>query len=220
MSTIKHRRFRFRNVLLASLALLVVSTLLVGAAGVSAAAKRDRTRGKIACVELRAGGNRLDANLDDLVADGTLTEEQKAAILAEIEDGMGAAARVCSGMDFVRDGAVGDAVVELIGLDRAEIRIEWLDGQSLAEIAEAQGVDRQALIDTIAGAIDLKLDEAVEKGVITTERRAEIDAELPGRIEEAIDLRLSDVVDRMRDAHDNREDDSTPVSTTGLTTIA
>ncbi len=220
MTTQPARISHNKRILTASIVMAAIAALLLGAAGVSAANHRERDGRGIACLQLHAGANNLEASLEELVQDGTLTVEQQTAILDQLSEGMNIRARACTGMDLIRDRAVGTAVMELLGMDRAEIRIEWLDGNSLAEMAEAQGVDRETLIDTISTAIDTKLTEAVENGRITEERKAEIEAELTTKIEEAVDLHLSDVVDRLRDSLDATDDSSTPVSTTGLTTIA
>ena len=68
------------------------------------------------------------------------------------------------------------------------------DGQSLADVATAQGVDVQTVIDTLVNAAKEHLDEAVTNGRITQE---EADAKL-------VDLtaRITEMVNTARPADD------------------
>jgi predicted DNA-binding protein YlxM (UPF0122 family) len=75
-----------------------------------------------------------------------------------------------------RGGFDGEAAAEALGLTTDELRTELDAGKTLAEIAEAQGVDRQALIDALVAAGEARLDEAK--------------AELPDRIAELVDRTL------------------------------
>jgi hypothetical protein len=70
-----------------------------------------------------------------------------------------------------------DGVAEAIGIDAEELRAALEDGQTPAEVAEANGVSRAELVDAIVANIDEHLDQAVEDGHLTEaeadERRAE-----------------------------------------------
>ena len=61
-------------------------------------------------------------------------------------------------------------------LERDEVRDLLRDGQSSADIATAQGVDVQTVIDTLVNVAKEHLDEAVANGRLTQE---EADAKLP-----------------------------------------
>jgi hypothetical protein len=204
------RRSRLKMALAAMFAVAALGALLFGVSNAEAAQIRGRAKGKIACIQLREGGNKLESSLDELVQDGTITAVQKDAILDRVTAGMEPGARLCTGMTLARDRVVGKAVQDLLGMTQKEIRVEWLDGKSLTEIAEAKGVDRATLISTITTAVDTKLSDAVEQGNITADRKAEIDAQLPDLIGNAVDTHLSDVVDQLRDA----DKETTPVSST------
>ncbi|MEZ5139777.1 MAG: hypothetical protein R2711_13740 [Acidimicrobiales bacterium] len=69
-----------------------------------------------------------------------------------------------------------DAAAEALGITTDELQTQLEAGQTLAEIAEAQGVDKQDLIDALVKAGEAKLDEAK--------------AELPDRIAELVDSTL------------------------------
>lgn len=54
-------------------------------------------------------------------------------------------------------------VLELLGMDRAELRKKLADGQSLAQIAKARGVSRDALKQAITEAFRQRLEERKAK---------------------------------------------------------
>lgn len=59
-------------------------------------------------------------------------------------------------------------MAELVGAaDCAALKAAMADGQSLAEVAAANGVERQAVIDGIVAALGEELDEAVADGKLT-----------------------------------------------------
>jgi 3-hydroxyacyl-CoA dehydrogenase len=180
-----------------------VVTLLIAAFGVllaggvasaSAAASHRMHRGD--CLAALMAGDRVITTLDELVAEGTINEEQLDAIIARLQTDTSRADRACAGIALLRSGVGGEAVRDLLGMDRREVVQAWRDGQSLAEMAEAAGVDRQTLIDTIIASFDERLSKAVEDGKITEERKAEIVANATGRIEQGVDLHIGELDDR------------------------
>jgi hypothetical protein len=70
--------------------------------------------------------------------------------------------RVCQGA-----GVVSDAVSELLGLTPEEIHTQRSEGKTLAQIAEAQGIDDQQLIDAIVAGRQEAIAQAVEDGRMT-----------------------------------------------------
>ncbi len=59
-------------------------------------------------------------------------------------------------------------MAELVGAaDCAALETAMADGQSLADVAESNGIARQTVIDGIVSAISAELDEAVEAGELT-----------------------------------------------------
>jgi len=59
-----------------------------------------------------------------------------------------------------RRGPVSDSVQELLGLDAAQICEALRGGQTLAEVAEAQGVSLDQLVDTIVVDIEAQMEES------------------------------------------------------------
>jgi hypothetical protein len=63
-----------------------------------------------------------------------------------------------------------DAVAEFLGLSQDDIHAARLDGQSLAQIAVAQGKTEESLISTILGAKEKILTQLVADGKLTSEQ--------------------------------------------------
>jgi hypothetical protein len=75
-----------------------------------------------------------------------------------------------------------EATAEAIGITADELRTALMDGQSIAQVAEANDVDVQTVIDALVARADERLDEAVENGRLTEAQASERAAELEERI--------------------------------------
>lgn len=125
---------------------------------------------------------RLRERLQPLVDDGTITAEQADAVAAQLVasgpqpgdfrepgegrgpgGGFGGHGRGLFGRGA---GVVSEVVTDLLDLDADEVRTQLRDGQTLAEIATAQGVEPQAVIDELVGEVKVRLDAAVDNGRI------------------------------------------------------
>jgi hypothetical protein len=143
----------------------------------------------------REPGERLRETLQALVDDGTITAEQADAVTAHMienrpERGHGHGAgehgdRGGPGM-FAR-GVGSEVLTEVLGLDAAELREQLRDGATLAEIAEAEGVDPQAVVDALVGELEERISSAVEKGRIDQSEADEKLAEAEERITDMVD---------------------------------
>lgn len=119
-------------------------------------------------------GTRLRSSLQELVDAGTITAEQADAVADHLVARMpdrGERGRHRGS----RPGFDGEVVAELIGVDVAELRAALRAGQSIADIADANGVDVQTVIDALVEEAATHLDLAVENGRLT---EAEADAKL------------------------------------------
>jgi hypothetical protein len=79
-------------------------------------------------------------------------------------------------------GAGLDAAAEAIGITSEELRTAVRDGSTIAEVAEANDVDVQTVIDKLVADAETRLDEAVANGRLTEDQAAEIKANLPDRV--------------------------------------
>lgn len=138
-------------------------------------------------------GERLRETLQALVDDGTLTAEQADAVAAHmIENRPERGDRAGEGERGHRGGpgmfarGIGSEVLtDLLGLDAAELREQLRDGATLAEIAEAQDVDPQAVVEALVGELEERISSAVESGRID---QADADEKLAEAEEKITDM--------------------------------
>lgn len=121
--------------------------------------------------------------LQGLVDNGTITQEQADQIAEQIADG-----------DSGRRGKRGhhrgtgksDVVTDLLGLTADELRTELRAGNSLADVAEANGVDAETLTQTLVDALNAHIDEKVADGSLTADEADAKRAEIAERVEDKI----------------------------------
>ncbi len=139
------------------------------------------------------GSTRLADVLQPLVDDGTITADQLTAIVSTLEaarpmggpgDGMGPGGRGMGGRGMGGEGLT--AVADALGLTVDELRTSLQDGQTLAEVAAAQGVDAQTVIDTLVVAAGEHLAEEVTEGDMTQDEADAKLAEITTRITDAV----------------------------------
>ncbi len=98
--------------------------------------------------------------------------------VSEGRDGEGRRGKGC-GKNF-------EAVAEILGMEADEIRAQLDEGMSLADIAEANDVDPDELVDAMVAAATERIDEKVAEGDLTDEEAAEKLAEKSERIEDKV----------------------------------
>jgi hypothetical protein len=135
------------------------------------------------------GDSRLREVLQPLVDSGALTEEEADALVAELATAIPGRAfpDILVGPDiFVRPGFPGapdmpggrgeggprlehrlpfvglDVIAEAIGIDAETLREELAGGSTIAEIAEANGVDPQVVIDALVAEYTERVTSLVE----------------------------------------------------------
>jgi polyhydroxyalkanoate synthesis regulator phasin len=124
---------------------------------------------------------RLKEALAGLVDDGTLTQDE-ADKIAETLNGSDALGPHGPGHHGGPGGMSLDAAAAALGMSADELRTALQDGSSLADVAEAQGVDTAALVDALVQAASDHLDEEVSEGDLTQEQADEMRADLEERI--------------------------------------
>ncbi len=137
-------------------------------------------------------GVRLREALQPLVDDATITSEQADAVTAHlVENRPERSERGERGGPGGHRGGFGrgvasEALTDLLGLDAQELRQQLLDGATLAEIATAQGVEVQAVIDELVDELEERVANAVENGRIdqaeADEKLAEAEAKITERV--------------------------------------
>lgn len=141
-------------------------------------------------------GDRLRETLQSLVDDGTITAEQADAVTdhlvenrperPERGEGHGPGGHRGGPGSFAR-GVSSEALTDLLGLDAQELRQQLRDGATLAEIAAAQDVEAEAVIDELVGELTERLDNAVDNGRLdqaaADDKRADAETRITDMVE-------------------------------------
>jgi hypothetical protein len=134
--------------------------------------------------------NRVDAALKA----GTITSAQAAELKQRIEDGEVPLVGLGPGLGH-RGGHHGfvdfSTAAGYLGLTEAQLRTKLEAGDTLAEIATAQGKTAAGLVDALVAAAKADLDEKVAAGRITAAQRTSILADLESRLDDVVDGEFS-----------------------------
>jgi len=127
----------------------------------------------------------LENRIDEAVKAGRLTEEQGEAMKQRIEGddfplfpGPAFGHRGFGHHAALRDL---DAAAAFLGVDEETLRDRLRDGETLADVAKAEGKSVDGLVTTIVAATTKRLDEAVAAGRLTKAQRNEIVSALKER---------------------------------------
>lgn len=90
---------------------------------------------------------------------------------------------------LIRQGAAA-VITKTIGIDRHTLRADLLASQTIAQIATANQVDPQMVINALVTAATTKLNAAVQAGKIKPARATNIEQKLPARVAELVNTWL------------------------------
>lgn len=121
--------------------------------------------------------------LADLVEDGVITEEQATQVAEALRERAGDWRGHRRGLDR---GARLETVANVVGVEVEALAEALRDGQTIAEVADANGSSAQEVIDALVAEMNSKVDQAVEDGKLTSEKADEIRANAPERIESMV----------------------------------
>jgi len=134
-----------------------------------------------------AEGERMRELLEELVVAGTIDAGQADAVTEHLmENRPDHGGRHGEGRRGPGRLAMSETVSELLGLDNGEIRDQLRDGASLADIATANDIDPQALVDALVAEAQVRVDEAVANGRVDEADVAEKTADLEERISDFV----------------------------------
>jgi hypothetical protein len=146
-----------------------------------------------------AGQGPLARALEQLVADGTITPDQADAVAAATEDQVATSRAQRREQRAERHRELVAVIAEALGSSPAQVRSSLRDGTSIAEQAEAAGVERQMVDDAITALLAERIETARRDGRID-ERRA---AKATERLDAAVD-RILDADGRNKGPGDGR----------------
>lgn len=86
----------------------------------------------------------------------------------------------------------GKVAASTIGISPSDLRDAVKGGQSVAEVAQAHGVDPKVVVDAVVADLDAKLATAVGNGKLTQERADRISERLPAHVEKLVDHHRGD----------------------------
>lgn len=128
----------------------------------------------------------LEAILERLVRNGTITAEQKARILAEVGPA-GTAEDGARHLKRIWNSLMGFAV-EYLGLEKEDVNAALREGTSLGALADTtEGKNREELILFIVVEVTALIDQAVAEGKITQERATAAKAGLAEKVTRFVD---------------------------------
>ena len=130
--------------------------------------------------------------INEKVADGTLTQEEADEIIARIESG-----EAPNFPPFIGGHHGGpfhrivynivESAADVLGMEVEDLQAELRDGNSLADVAEAQGVDVEQFKTDLQAALQAKIDEAVANETITEEMGARLSEALADSIDRIVE---------------------------------
>ena len=124
--------------------------------------------------------------VDEALANGDITEEQAAERRARIEAGETGFFPGGKHRPQHRGYGLKTEVAEFIGVTPEELREAVQGGQSVAQVAEANGVTAEALAEYLLGEVQTHVAQALEDGKIDQAKADEVLANATARIEEMI----------------------------------
>ncbi|MGI9624599.1 MAG: hypothetical protein ACR2PK_17335 [Acidimicrobiales bacterium] len=131
-------------------------------------------------------GSRLSDVLDSLVEDGTLDQDQRDAVETALREARPDREAIHRHSHRGPGRILNGAVLEDLGLEPQDVREGLMNGQTLGEIAEANGSSADALIDAVTTQLDDRLENAVASGRIDEAEADERRSEMESRIEELV----------------------------------
>ncbi len=162
----------------------VAGLTMAGAAFVAgpALAQTDDGTDVTDATETEAPRPQLGDALQELVDNGTITQDQLDSIVEQFEARRAEGEGRFGGHHGHGPGEASEVVTSLLGIEEDALREALRSGQTLAEVAEANGVSSDALIDELVAERNARLDDKVADGSLTAEEADEIRANIEERV--------------------------------------
>ncbi|HUF54268.1 MAG TPA: hypothetical protein VMR52_10915 [Dehalococcoidia bacterium] len=152
----------------------------------------------ISVEELEEGLTQTHIDLvNEKVADGTLSEEEAAEIIERIESGEGRLFPPFGGGHHGGPlhriiGNILESAAGILGMDKADLREHLGEGNSLGDVAEANGLNVDDFKAALQEDLQAKIDAAVADGTISEEMGQRLSEGLAEHIDRIVDTVPSD----------------------------
>jgi hypothetical protein len=145
-----------------------------------------------------AAGKRGDAIkgvLDDLVAKGTITAQQRDAIvdafkakLQQMGGGKGGPGGRPGGFRgrLANRAELGQAVAGVLGITPQDLRTQLKDGKSIADIAASKNIPLKQVTDKLTADVDARIDKAVSAGKLDPAKAATLKTKVPQMVDKIV----------------------------------
>ncbi len=150
----------------------------------------------VGVVDARNGNavrNRLASALQGLVQEGTLTQDQAAAVQERVEPIVQQAEREGEGRGWRADKLRPGRAAEALGMTSDELMEQMRDGKTLAQIASSKGISENELVGKLLAPLRTKLDTAVKEKRITQARADEVVSRATEQARELTNAKLEDL---------------------------
>jgi len=169
-----------------ALALGVTGAVVVPAVASAATSETD------AATEIADRVSAIREALTGLVDDNTITEEQADRVAETLADELPSHGRGGGHGGHGGPGGMGrglglDSAAEALGLTEDELREALSDGDTLAEVAEQEGVAVDAVVEALVADARERLAQAVEDGDLTQAEADEMVTDLEARVRERVE---------------------------------
>lgn len=138
-------------------------------------------------IERGSRSHPLDTVLQDLVAKGTLTEAQADAV----RDGVRAEVKEQPRRRRQGRRGVVKTAAATIGITPEELATQLKAGKSIAEVAAAEGVERQTVLDALIKAAEARIDAVAKTGKIDAEKATDLKAKAREKLAKVVDRKKS-----------------------------
>jgi ribosomal protein S20 len=129
----------------------------------------------------------VKSDLDQAVAAGKISAAQEQTILSKLQSHLDTAVTKAYPGRLLGRGLVwhrlGDLAATYLGLTAAQLKADLKTGQTLAQIATAQGKTASGLEQAITTSVQARLDKAVSAGTITSQQEQHILSRLSARLD-------------------------------------
>ena len=133
----------------------------------------------------------LQGVLDELVAEGVITQDQADTIRERVRERIREYRGDRGGEGRARFREAMEQTVataaSTLGMEPADLVAELRAGKSLRQVAEEQGVDPAALEQAVVDDIVARIDAAVAEGHLDAERAEQAKAKVPDRVARLMD---------------------------------